>query len=278
MRRRNPAARLKIDFQILGSGKIRFDANHAVETFGERHSKKADSREQVQRQPSAAVPNHGLNQLINQKPVDLKKRKMTDAKIGPGSHIRQVAWSEQFKLIGAAILHQNRFDTRQGCAQARSNRFWRIGQPFGGEIQQNLLVRRVHEGLNFINREKSFAGSYQHAQFCECFGEPRREYRAFVYGAQASASSLKISDPGRRRSAILGSSNLPLCTIAIAEGRRSVRSDRAVPLHAANPAEGFAKDFCLVAQLRVIRNMLVMAAAATPVMRARSRNTLRGGL
>ena len=56
-----------------------------------------------------------------------------------------------------------------------------------------------------------------------------------------------------------------------------MRSDRAVPLHAANPAEGFAKDICLVAQLRVVRNMLVMAAAATPVMRARSRNTLRRG-
>jgi len=40
-----------------------------------------------------------------------------------------------------------------------------------------------------------------------------------------------------------------------------VRSDRAVPLHAAKSGRGFfAKDICLVAQLRVIRNMLVMAA------------------
>src|SRR5258705_1704277 len=107
MRWRTPAARLKIDFQILGSGKIRFDANHAVESFGQRHGKMSNPREQVQSQPSSAVANHGLNQLINQKPVDLKKRKMTDAKIGPASHIRQIAWSEQFKFIGAAILHQN---------------------------------------------------------------------------------------------------------------------------------------------------------------------------
>ena len=123
MRRRSPAARLKVDFQILGGGKIGFDADHAVKLLGQCNGEKADAGEQVQRQSSAAVANHSLDQRIDQEPVDLKEGKMTDPKPRIASQVRQVAGSDQFKFVGAAVLHQNRRNTWNGVAQRRSDRF-----------------------------------------------------------------------------------------------------------------------------------------------------------
>src|ERR1700730_1480743 len=200
---------------------------------------------------------------------------MTDAEIDAAGQIRQVARSEQFKFIGAAILDQNRLDARQGQAQGRCDGFRRTSQPFGREVQQYFLVSRVREGLNFVDCGKSLACGYKPAKLRERFGEPGRKNRALVHGAQTRTPGFKVSDSGRRRSAVLDRSNLPLRAIGITERRRSVRFDRPLPAYTPDPAKRLAQDVGFVANLRVIRNMLILAATATPKVRAWGRYALR---
>src|SRR5208283_2888783 len=106
------------------------------------------------------------------------------------------------------------------------------------------------------------------------FCKPRRKNRAFIHSAQARASGFEVTDSGRGGAG--SGSNLPLRAISVTVGWRSMRGNRPVPPHVANATESFAQDFGFVAELRFVRDVLVLAAAATPEIRAGGRDALGG--
>ena len=56
-----------------------------------------------------------------------------------------------------------------------------------------------------------------------------------------------------------------------------MRLDRARPLDAPDAPERLAQNFRFIANLRFVRHVLVLAAAAAPKVRARRRDALRRG-
>src|SRR5690349_19150147 len=99
-----------------------------------------------------------------------------------------------------------------------------------------------------------------------------RENGACLNSAEQRRACLEIAN-GRPPS-LVGGADLPLGTVAIAQGRRGVRLNRALPLHAPDPRERFPKNFGLVLQLGFIGDMLVMAPAADTEVRAGSGRAL----
>ena len=72
-------------------------------------------------------------------------------------------------------------------------------------------------------------------------------------------------------------SKFPLRSIAISKRRRRVRLNGACPLDAPDPSERLAKNIRLVAKLRFVRHVLVLAASAASKMRTRGRHALWRG-
>ena len=100
---------------------------------------------------------HGFDEGLNQKAIDLEKRKMAYAKGISTCLISQISRPRQMKFIGAAILDQNRFHGWQRLAQRGCDRFGRIGEAFGRKIQKKLFVAGIGEGFDLIDPRQDFA-------------------------------------------------------------------------------------------------------------------------
>src|SRR5208337_2296379 len=95
--------------------------------------------------------------------------------------------------------------------------------------------------------------------------EQRRADRTFTDRKKFVRAALEITECEFRRSP-----HLQPRAVAVVPRRRSVQANLGLQLDLCNPLQRLAQNFGLELQLPLVRNVLVMAAAALPEVRAAS--------
>ena len=139
------------------------------------------------------------------------------------------------------------------------------------------------EGFEFAQLARQRAGCECVAQREQRLEQERRKNRAIAYRTERGGICAEVADAelvklGGRclvRRRIFERADFPLRAIAIAPGLGCVNRDLAGPFDAADAAKRLAQDFSFVFELRLVRNVLIVAAAADSEMRATRRDALR---
>ena len=93
------ARHLRISVKVPRSSKIGIHAHHFSECLRQRQREEPHARIQIQRQLAMRIGCHGLQQILDQKSVHLKERKMADPVFESAGFMRQIARPRQFKAI-----------------------------------------------------------------------------------------------------------------------------------------------------------------------------------
>ena len=146
-----------------------------------------------------------------------------------------------------------------------------------GQIQQQLGRRRRPRTLPL---RAASAGSFSSRASArdrrQSLGEARRDDGAISHRAKLLRSGLVIARwPGRRGVR----RDLPLRAVAVTEGRRGVRGDGAFPGDPPEPRQRLPQNLRFIASsCELVRNVLVVAAAADAEVRAGRGDAIGGRL
>ena len=230
-----------------------------------------------QTNPSASVPaclgDHRLTSGSTMKSVDLKKRKMPHAELRATHRVRQITRARRGEIYrrgdpeSKSIPHSARLRATRRQSIPRSRSGARRKDSAAVFRRWNRRRPRFHRWPKGLCLRETIC-----AQPRKRFRKTRRKNRAFGHGAEPGAAHFEISDARALRQRPPGwGRNFPLRPIAVAERRRGVRADRAGPLNASDAPQRLAQNFRFIANLRVVRNVLVLAASAASKVRARGR-------
>ena len=202
---------------------------------------------------------------------------MADAIGEAGDVAFDVAGAVERHALGCRIVEQQALRLRDNRTECLRDFVGAGGIAREGCCQEELGVAGVRKNFDLAQALAAFLPRPRRRAGRACLQKQRRKDGALINSAERGGIRSKVPEgqlfgfASGGTAVLLGivqATNLPLRAVAIAPGRRGVRGDVARPVDAAEAAQSFAENVGFVAQLGLVRNVLVVAAAADAEMRA----------
>ena len=117
------ARKFRVSFEIARRCEIRIHAHDFSKRLRQRKSEESHSGIQIQCQFAAGMCHDGLQQILDQEAVYLKKRKMADAVFVSTYFLCQISRATQFELVFLLVQQQQALSMWKRAAE-RGNEFF----------------------------------------------------------------------------------------------------------------------------------------------------------
>src|ERR1700747_2344169 len=115
-----------------------------------------------------------LQQVLDQKPVHLKKRKMAHSILKTAGLVNQISRTSQLKAILALVQQQEAIKLRQRLLKRRGQFSGGFGEVLKCDVERDLRIGGVRKSLNLQKLVRQSAGPRQFLKPEECF---RKQWR-----------------------------------------------------------------------------------------------------
>jgi len=181
-----------------------------------------------------------------------------------------VARAIEFHALASGVVEKQAFDLRQYSAKL-VHEFLGAGRKAGeGSRDEKLGILPARERLDFAQLAWQHARRGARAKREKSLQQQRRQNRAILYRTERRGIRAKVSDAHPAHAIYAERADFPLRAIAVGPWRRGVRRNFAGPFDATNSPQRLAKDFGFEFELRVVWDVLIIAAATNTEMRASS--------
>src|SRR6516164_887959 len=191
--------RFRVRSQVAGGRKICVHAHNSRKSLRERQCEKPHPGIKIKCIKTLRSLKNGLQQILDQESVHLKKRKMVHAKREAARLVNQVSWSGEFKAVLALVQQEQTIELRKRVLEIGNQVLGWLGKTLKRHIQGQLLILRINECFHLQNPRGQDIGARQFLQLPKRFGQSRRKNRTTIDRDDMGAFRKEITKGSRPR-------------------------------------------------------------------------------